>query len=91
MLYLLEKLHKGGYGTSFNLYNAANFGAPQIRERVVILCARVPYLSPTHAEKGDFGLIPWKTLREALAGLDKEFLKNIFLLDMVLNFDTMHP
>ena len=30
-------LKKCGYQVSFNLYNSANFGTPQIRERVVIV------------------------------------------------------
>jgi len=74
LLHILHKLRQGGYGVSFNLYNAANFGAPQIRERVVLLCSRdgqkLPYLAPTHAEKGEFGLPCWRTLRDALEGLE---------------------
>lgn len=70
LLYIMNKLKKGGYSVSFNLYNAANFGSPQIRERVIILCSRdgkkVPYLNPTHSENGDFGLPVWKTLEQAL-------------------------
>jgi DNA (cytosine-5)-methyltransferase 1 len=75
LLYLLSKLRDGGYGVSFNLYNAANFGAPQKRERVVIVCSRdgrkLPYLAPTRSENGEFGLPKWKTVREALEGLPK--------------------
>jgi DNA (cytosine-5)-methyltransferase 1 len=67
--FILEMLRAGGYEVSFNLYNSANFGAPQIRERVVILCSRdgqrLPYLSPTHSREKDFRLKPWKTFREA--------------------------
>ena len=40
MRYILNKLEEMGYGLSFNLYNAANFGAAQIRERVVIIAKR---------------------------------------------------
>jgi DNA (cytosine-5)-methyltransferase 1 len=68
---LLRLISEGGYTLSFNLYNSANFGAPQIRERLIIVAARgasrVPYLRPTHAQDGDFGLPPWITLREALS------------------------
>ena len=53
---ILDRLKAAGYTVSFELYNAANFGAPQIRERVVIIgklgSEKVPYLSPTHSEKG---------------------------------------
>ena len=37
---ILRKLEEAGYSVSFNLYNAANFGAPQIRERVVLIGKR---------------------------------------------------
>lgn len=69
LFFILEMLRAGGYEVSFNLYNAANFGAPQIRERVVILCStdgqRLPYLSPTHSREKHSRLKPWKTFREA--------------------------
>ena len=73
---ILDKLEEAGYTISFELYNAANFGAPQIRERVVMIgklgAKKVPYLSPTHSENGEYGLKKWRTLREALSGLDGE-------------------
>lgn len=70
LYFILTKLRAAQYGVSFNLYNAANFGSPQIRERVVIICSRdgqkLPYLEPTHSKQPKFGLKPWRTLREAL-------------------------
>lgn len=67
---ILDSLHEAGYTFSFELYNAANFGAPQIRERVVIIGKlgkeKVPYLSPTYDEHGKYGLPVWRTLRDAL-------------------------
>jgi DNA (cytosine-5)-methyltransferase 1 len=76
LFYITRKLKEAGYGVSFNLYNAANFGSPQQRERVVIICSRdgkrLPYLTPTHSEKGLYGLPKWRSLREALAGLPKQ-------------------
>lgn len=55
LLFITQRLKDAGYSVSFNLYNAANFGSPQQRERVVIACSRdrekLPYLTPTHAEK----------------------------------------
>lgn len=72
---VLDKLKEAGYSVSFNLYNAANFGAPQIRERVVLIGklgdAKVPYLTPTHSEKGDFDLPSWKTFGDAVSGLNE--------------------
>lgn len=74
LFHVLQLLRSAGYGVSFNLYNAANFGVPQSRERVIIICSRdgekLPHLMPTHSYNGAFGLPKWKTLREALAGLD---------------------
>lgn len=76
LLHILDRLREGGYGVSFNLYNAANYGAPQVRERVVIICAKdgtvLPYLTPTHSEDGSFGLPRWRTFREAVEGLPAE-------------------
>lgn len=69
MMIILDKLKEIGYTVSFNLYNAAYFGAPQIRERVVIIGklggGKVSYLQPTHNEEGTDGLKVWRTLRDA--------------------------
>ncbi len=68
--FIVSLLESKGYGVSFNLYNAANFGTPQIRERVVIIASsdgkKLPYLNPTHSENGDFGLPKWRTFRDAI-------------------------
>lgn len=46
---IVDRLEETGYTFSFELYNAANFGSPQIRERIVMIGKlgdeRVPYLS----------------------------------------------
>jgi len=71
--YILGVLKDAGYAVSFNLYNAANFGSPQKRERVVFICSRdgkiPPYLVPTNSEDGSFNLPKWKTLREVIGNL----------------------
>lgn len=76
LVFIIQRLKRAGYSISFNLYNAANFGSPQRRERVVIACSRdgerLPYLTPTHSEQGLYGLPKWKTLREALDNLSKK-------------------
>jgi DNA (cytosine-5)-methyltransferase 1 len=73
LLFIMKKLKVAGYSISFNLYNAANFGAPQQRERVIIACSRdgekLPYLTPTYSHKCLYGLPAWRTLKEALEGL----------------------
>lgn len=72
--YVCAVMESAGYKVSFNLYNAANYGAPQKRERVVILGTRdgerIPHLRPTHAESGQAGLPRWRTFREAVHGLE---------------------
>ncbi|MGN0921717.1 MAG: DNA cytosine methyltransferase [Cellvibrio sp.] len=74
LLLVMERLRDMGYGVSFNLYNSANFGSPQVRERVVILCHKggeeLPFLTPTHSDDSCFGLPKWKTFREAVSGLE---------------------
>jgi DNA (cytosine-5)-methyltransferase 1 len=71
--FILSMVHQAGYAYSFNLYNSANFGTPQVRERVVIICSRdgnkPPYLQPTHSECGTDGLKNWKTFRQVTKGI----------------------
>jgi DNA (cytosine-5)-methyltransferase 1 len=74
LMHVIKMLRKGGYEVSFNLYNAANFGVPQSRERVILICSRdggkVKHLMPTHSIDGSYGLPKWQTLRNAFEGLD---------------------
>lgn len=71
--HITSVLERYGYTVSFNLYNTASFGVPQIRERLVLFGTRegdrVPDLGPTHDEAGRFGLPRWRTFREAVSGL----------------------
>ena len=73
LLYALGKIKEMGYSATFTLYDAANYGVPQRRERVVILGSRdgyeIPLIPPTHSEHGENGLKPWVTFREAVSGL----------------------
>ncbi len=72
LFFVLQKLRSSGYGVSFNLYNSANFGTPQKRERVVVVCSRdgkkMPYLVPTHSEDGTFDLPKWRSFKAAMGG-----------------------
>ncbi len=74
LAHIIRLLNDAGYAVNFNLYNAANFGTPQKRERVIIICARdgqkPPYLVPTHSKNGEFGLPKWRTFRQAVEGLE---------------------
>ena len=71
--FIISRLENSGYGYSFNLYNSANFGVPQIRERVIIICSRdgkkPPFLIPTHSEDGSYGLPKWKALKPCISKL----------------------
>lgn len=73
LLSIVTRLREFGYTLSFNLYNAANFGAAQIRERLIMIGYlgrdKVPYLTPTHSDKVAYGLPKWRTIREAFKRL----------------------
>lgn len=69
----------GGYHLDCFEVNAVNYGAPQLRERVLLIGnrynAEVDFPSPTHgnpADKGTFRgkLKPWRTLKDAIGGLN---------------------
>lgn len=73
LLHILEKLEEAGYVTTFNLYNTANFGVPQVRERLIFFASRenreVPFMKPTHNETGSMGLLKWRSLQDAIGHL----------------------
>lgn len=73
LLHILRALERGGYTTTFTLYNTANYGVPQIRERLIFFASRdgsgVPFVAPTHSQDGSNDLPKWRSLRDALAGL----------------------
>lgn len=73
--FVVSRLEKAGYGVSFNLYNSANFGAPQVRERVILICSRdgqiPPFLEPTHSEDSSFNLPKWQTFRSCVSNIPK--------------------
>lgn len=73
---ILRSFKTAGYETRAQVLNAADYGAPQVRERV-ILVGTMPgvafeYPAATHAraeEASELGLIPHVTLGEALGDL----------------------
>ncbi|MGB0466446.1 MAG: DNA cytosine methyltransferase [Pontibacterium sp.] len=73
--FIINRLENSGYGYSFNLYNSANFGTPQIRERVIIICSRdgkpPPFLIPTHSETGEYGLPKWNPVKRCISKLTR--------------------
>lgn len=75
---LTKALKSGGadlterYDVKYLLVNAADYGVPQVRWRVFVVAFRRDlglgdweFPAPTHGE----GLLPWRTLRDALQGL----------------------
>ncbi len=71
---ICKELKELGYYTIFDLLNAADFGVPQTRERVLFIGSRDGVLlrmpTPTHAKEPTRAKTGWVTLRRALAGLD---------------------
>lgn len=90
---IIDRLKKAGYTVSFELYNAANFGAPQIRERVVMIgklgTEKVPYLVPTHSNQNIPGLQPWRTLRDAIKDVENKEQHYIVFPEKRLKFYRM--
>jgi DNA (cytosine-5)-methyltransferase 1 len=81
LMMITKILQSHGYSVTFNLYNAANFGVPQKRERVVILATLsdrpMQYLRPTHATDGEFGLLRWTSFRSAVNGLKENEMSGL--------------
>ncbi|MGC8988197.1 DNA cytosine methyltransferase [Infirmifilum sp.] len=75
---VLEELGKTGYRVAWKVLNAADYGTPQVRERVIIIgvrpdLKRLPaFPEPTHSKEPAvlFGVLrPWLTIAEALVGI----------------------
>ena len=73
--FLANEFRKLGYTISFALFNAANYGVPQIRERVIIFGVkgnkRIPLPQPSHSEQGVNGTKKWVTLGDVIKDLPK--------------------
>lgn len=93
LAHVIELLERIGYGVSFNLYNSANFGVPQIRERVILIASRdgtkLPYLRPTHSNDPAFGLPQWRTFGEVAKGLSESDMTGVAFPEKRLKFYRM--
>jgi DNA (cytosine-5)-methyltransferase 1 len=74
LAWLRERLFARGWQTRVELVNAADYGVPQRRVRVLLMGFRAgdtPHVPPpTHAKAGSAGgLLPWRTLGACLAEL----------------------
>ncbi len=71
---ILKEFSDVGYDCKYTLFNAANYGVPQTRQRVMILGIRKdlnPNINfppnPTHSKQPLDGLRPWVSIGEALS------------------------
>lgn len=79
----IKELESLDYVPKWKIILAANYGVPQLRERVFIVATKKPngfqFPNPTHdkPEKCDnlFALLPYVTVGEAIAGLGKPVCK----------------
>src|SRR5438105_1943309 len=72
--HMLEHIHTIGYNISVEALLAADFGAPQLRRRLIFLGCRkdigtLSFPTPTHAEQSTLFSQPYTTVRQAFAGL----------------------
>jgi DNA (cytosine-5)-methyltransferase 1 len=73
---LSRRLNASGYSVSMALLMAADFGVPQRRQRVFVVGFRTDqefeFPTPTHCEHGSLLLPRWRTLADALDGLQSD-------------------
>ena len=91
--HIIGKLKNAGFSVSFNLYNAANFGTPQKRERVIIICSKdskkPPYLEPTHNENGQEGFKKWSSFRNAVKNIPESIHEHLEFPEKRLRYYRM--
>jgi DNA (cytosine-5)-methyltransferase 1 len=74
---ILEKMDEIGYNVSAEVLSAADYGAPQLRKRIIFIgckkeIGKIEMPAPTHAPEPDLIIPnPYKTVGEAFAGLPK--------------------
>lgn len=79
---LKKEFEKIGYSISYALLNAANYGVPEKRERVIMIGhigERVPIPSPTHSEDGSYNTKKWVTLWDAIYDIQGSDMRYISL------------
>jgi DNA (cytosine-5)-methyltransferase 1 len=78
---LIEEFSSLGYAVQYQLLNAADFGVPQLRKRIIIVGTLngydFKYPNPTHQDPNQndgllkLDLPPWRTLSDAIGDLPK--------------------
>jgi DNA (cytosine-5)-methyltransferase 1 len=70
---IVRRVRALGYSLDYRILNAADYGVPQIRERVFFIGLRdgqvAAFPEATHAKDGGLFHQPWRTLGDALVGL----------------------
>lgn len=78
---ILKDFRSAGYNVEYKLLNAANYGVPQLRERVIFIGVRkdinkeIEFPKPTHFDPAKLSLFdegePWITIGEALKDIQE--------------------
>jgi len=74
---IIEDFSKLGYKVKYKLFNTADYGVPQTRERVIIVGIRndidtdIEWPKQTHS-MNDSNLKPWLTIKDAIGDLEDE-------------------
>lgn len=72
---VLRQLRDAGYNVDYKLINMADYGVPEIRERVIILGNRVglpvEFPEPDHSDDPNDGLPMWENCWDAIKDLEK--------------------
>lgn len=82
---ILEDFTALGYTVKYKVLNAADYGVPQTRQRVIIIGVRndvefeYNYPAPTHSKDGNDELPKWVSVSEALASIPDPDLPNDIL------------
>ncbi len=72
---VLSILTRAGYKAEYKLINMADYGIPEVRERVIIIGNRigmpVSFPAPDHSDNPKDNLLPWKNCWDVLKDLEK--------------------
>jgi len=70
---ICDDFEDAGYKVKYKLLNFADYGVPQMRQRVIFIGVRtdqdveIDFPTPSHSENGNNGVLPWVSMQSALA------------------------
>lgn len=79
---IISDFEKCGYNVKYKLFNTADFGVPQLRERVIIVGVRkdiqneFQFPNQTHFEKPLSGQESWISIKDAIEDLEDDLVLN---------------